>query len=132
MADQEYNENDPEVKDSRSLFDKLFDYLVYEISMRKRIVGETNQICLHPGTYYYEQDPSQTKYMMSGNLFPPVHIRPRKGEHGGGSISPGVWVLKKEESPRKSWRDLGHVYLLIVIFALAILLIRFASTVPLF
>ena len=132
MANQEYNENDLEVKDSRNLIDKLFDYLVYEISMRKRIVGETNQICLHPGTYYYEQDPSQTKSMMQGEIFPPAVVQPSKGKYGGRYIGPGIWILHKEESPRKSWRDLGHVYLFIVILALAILLIRFVSTVPLF
>ena len=132
MADQEDNGNDLEVKNPNNLSAKLFDYLAQEISMRKRIASRTNLYCEYEGTYYNDQNPSQTLYMKVGDRFPPVLIHPQGGRSGGHQIGPVTWVVCEEDRPRKSWRDFGHVYLLIVSLALAILLIRFASTVPLF
>lgn len=131
MTDQEFNENDLERKDSRDLHNKLFDFLVYEMSMRKRIVGRTDQMCRYPGTYYYDQDPSQTKFMMWGETFPPVVVRPSKGKYGGSFIGSGIWILHKEERPRKAWHEFGHVYLLILIFVLSAFLLRLVLTMPL-
>ena len=107
---QECNENGPTDKDFGCLINGLFSYLRTEFGMRKRIAGETGQYCLYEGTYYYEQDHSQTKYLMQKATFPPVLIRSPEGKHGGNRIGPGIWVLREEDSPRKGWRDFGHVY----------------------
>ena len=104
---QEYNGNRSEGSYA-ILIDKLFIYLKNEFG-RKKISGETGTFCLYEGTYYYEQDTSQAKEMMSGGVFPPVLIHPPKGEYGGRRIGHGIWILRKEDSPRE-WGAFGHVY----------------------
>lgn len=99
--------------------------------MRKRIAGETEQPCRYEGTYYYEQDPSQTKFLRPGRTFPPVLIRPLDNKPGEYSIGPGIWVLRYEDSPRKTWRELGHLYLVIFLLGLVILAYGLAVATPL-
>ena len=118
---QEYNENGPEGKSYAILIDGLFIYLRKEFGMRKRITGKTGNVCLYEGTYYYEQDALQPEYLVPGDVFPPVLIRSPEGKYGGNRIGPGIWVLCHEDSPRKGWRDFGHVYM--TLFALFIFLV---------
>ena len=120
---QEYNGNRSEGKSYAILIDKLFIYLKNEFGMRKKISGETGTFCLYEGTYYYEQDTSQAKEMMSGGVFPPVLIHPPKGEYGGRRIGHGIWILRKEDSPREGWGAFGHVYrTLSILFVFLVLL----------
>lgn len=123
-------ENGPGPKVPENLLNKLFDYIVKEMSVRRRIIGQTNQICQYEGTYFYEQNPKQTRYISEGHLFPPVHILPQKGEHGGGKIGDGIWILRSEESPHKSWKELLRPIAIVSFIILAIGALTLAIFAP--
>ena len=59
--------------------------------------------------YYYEKDSSQTTSLRIDDSFPTVHILPRKGEAGAGRVGHGVWILRREHSPHKTWRENKNV-----------------------
>ncbi len=116
------NETGFEVKPSTNLLIKLFDYISNELSVRKRIAGSTGLTSQFEGTYYYERDPSQTKYLRVGDEFPTVFRY--------GFTTEGIWVLRNEDRPRRKWHEFGHVYLTIIVLAIAIYLIRLAFIAP--
>lgn len=105
---------------------KVFDYGMREIMMRRRIVGRTNEICLYEGIYTYEKDHTQTATMKLGDSFPAVHILPRKGEPGGGRIGPGIWILRHEHSPQRSWKEILRICCAVIVLALLMYVIRLA------
>ena len=136
MAPTEYNRDDGEVKGLKNLQGKLLDFLIKELSMRKRIVGRTSLMCTHTGTYYDANNPTHTIYIRQGEDFPPIMVRTSDSRSGGMYFAPTVWTLDKNERPPKSWREYGQAVIVVVVIALVVvvvtLLIRAAWLLPLF
>ena len=130
MTNQQYNENGRKPKGLTAFYIKLFNYLVKETSMRRRIVGKTDQFCEHEGSYYCEQDPSQITYLRPGETFPFAYIDLPKDSFAVPLSKSATWILRQEDSPRKTWRELGYSLLPIAILLITIALLSLAVSIP--
>jgi len=129
------NGNGSDAKAFWDLISRLFDHPMREILLKRKVIGRTQEFCTYGGIYFYEKDSSQTTRLQPGDSFPPVHILPPKGQSGAGRVGHGIWVLRSEHSPHKTWREnrnaaLRALFVAIIISA-AIYLIRLGFQAPL-